>query len=189
MSLVQGQAWRPQCQLILRFSVGFAASSVLAFGFAATLGFTASSVLPTAILPPVGFVVLVASLLLDAYSLLRKSWCPVTLRRQTPKAILREHGAKRAALAWGLDAGMVVTTFRVSSISWAVLVLATLGMAPWWLGLGYAGGFVVPFLIAAVLSRGWSSTGVAERLAVSASVGRAVCVTALLCVLFSHSRA
>jgi len=48
------------------------------------------------------YAVLCAALLVDAYSVKTKRWCPVTLRRQTPKAILQQHGARRAALAWTL---------------------------------------------------------------------------------------
>lgn len=65
-------------------------------------------------------------------------------RRQTPKGLEDRHGPVTAALLWGLDAGLVVTTFRVTSLSWAALAVAALGLVPWWSGLVYALGFVVP---------------------------------------------
>jgi hypothetical protein len=69
-------------------------------------------------------------------------------RRQTPKEVAYDHGSARAALLWGLDAGLVVTTYRVTSLSWAALTVAFLGLVPWWSGLAYALGFAVPMLVA-----------------------------------------
>ena len=67
-----------------------------------------------------------------------------TWRRQTPKQLLYRLGSARAAFVWGLDAGLVVTTFRVTSLSWAALTVTVLGLVPWWVGIAYALGFTVP---------------------------------------------
>lgn len=65
-------------------------------------------------------------------------------RRQTPKQLEDRLGPARAAFVWGLDTGLVVTTFRVTSLSWAALALTLLGLVPWWAGSIYALGFTVP---------------------------------------------
>lgn len=68
--------------------------------------------------------------------------------RQTPKRYMDHHKATTAAFAWGLDTGLVFTTFRVSSLSWAALSVTALGLVPWWAGAAYAVGFGVPLLVA-----------------------------------------
>jgi hypothetical protein len=67
-------------------------------------------------------------------------------RRQTPKSFEPRYGVSRAALLWGLDAGLVVTTIWVTSLSWAALAVTFLGLVPWWSGLAYAFGFTAPVL-------------------------------------------
>jgi hypothetical protein len=69
---------------------------------------------------------------------------PLTWRRQTPKRFQYQYGPGKAAFLWGLDAGLVVTTFRVTSLSWAALTITILGLVPWWAGVAYAMGFTVP---------------------------------------------
>lgn len=69
-------------------------------------------------------------------------------RRQTPKRYMDQHAPATAAFAWGLDTGLVFTTFRVTSLSWAALAVTALGLVPWWIGAAYALGFCVPLLIA-----------------------------------------
>ncbi|MGH8910290.1 MAG: hypothetical protein ACRD0K_28300 [Egibacteraceae bacterium] len=68
-------------------------------------------------------------------------------RRQTPKRYLDRWGVTTAAFVWGLDTGLVFTTFRVTSLSWAALAVTGLGLVPWWAGAAYALGFVVPLLM------------------------------------------
>jgi hypothetical protein len=76
---------------------------------------------------------------------------PLSWRRQTPKRFQYQYGPEKAAFLWGLDAGLVVTTFRVTSLSWAALTVTVLGLVPWWAGAAYALGFTVP-LAAMVLA-------------------------------------
>jgi hypothetical protein len=183
MSLGQGQPLRTHFGLIGWFALAFTASSFAVFGVAGAIGLTAAHVVPLTAREGVACAALSAALLLDAYSLRRKTWCPVTLRRQTPKVILHQHGAQRAATAWGLDAGLVFTTYRVSSISWALLALALFGVTPWWAGLGYAAGFLVPLLLGSSLGRlvpGRDGTiALAQGLVTRSSLARTVCVAAL----------
>jgi hypothetical protein len=184
MSFVQGQGWARPIKLHAWFAAAFVASSFAIFGVAGFLGTAAKTAMPLKAQAILSLGVLACALILDIYSLKQKSWCVLSLRRQTPKSILRDYGARRAALAWGLDAGLVFTTFRMSSLSWALLALAIIGVAPSWVGLGYAAGFLLPFLLASVLSGTWPATrapALAERLARSPSVARATCVVALAC--------
>ncbi|MCG8459519.1 MAG: hypothetical protein MI919_24840, partial [Holophagales bacterium] len=37
-----------------------------------------------------------------------------------------------------------VTTFRVAALTWGALLLTALHLAPWWAGLAYGVGFVIP---------------------------------------------
>jgi len=69
------------------------------------------------------------------------------LPRQTPKALLYlgEH-AWIAPIVWGLDTGLIWTTFRVSFTSWILLFMAATGLAPAWSGVVYGLAFALPFL-------------------------------------------
>jgi hypothetical protein len=187
MSLGQGNPLKMYFGLLGRFVAAFTVSSVVVFGLAGAVGLTAARVLPPTAREAAACVVLAAALLLDAHSLRRKTWCPVTVRRQTPKSILHRYGAPRAAMAWGLDTGLVFTTYRMSSISWALLALALAGVTPWWAGLGYAAGFLVPLTLGcslAPLVPGEDGTvAIAHALAARPSVARAACVLALALAL------
>jgi cytochrome c biogenesis protein CcdA len=69
-------------------------------------------------------------------------------RRQTPKWFMFRFSNRMSAFLWGIDAGLVGTTFRVTSLSWAALTLTFAGMLPWWAGALYAAGFAIPELTA-----------------------------------------
>lgn len=86
---------------------------------------------------------------LDVASLRARSLCKITARRQTPKNLIYHYGPRRGALIWGVDTGLIVTTFRVSAATWAMAVLVFLNLAPWWVGLSYGAGFCIP--LAAVI--------------------------------------
>lgn len=153
MSLVKGESWRPHVRRMLLFAVAFTASSTAIFVVASGIGTPARALVPSSTRVLLTLLVLLGAILLDAYSLRRKRLCPLTARRQTPKMVYDNYGSGPAALVWGLDTGLVVTTYRLSSISWALLLLSVLGIAPWWTGLGYALGFVTPLLIGCTLGR------------------------------------
>ncbi|MFL6076872.1 MAG: hypothetical protein ACJ73S_26050 [Mycobacteriales bacterium] len=65
-------------------------------------------------------------------------------RRQTPREHFHRHGPTRGAFVWGLDTGLVFSTYRITSLSWVALTLTLAGLVPWWAGLAYAAGFVLP---------------------------------------------
>lgn len=71
----------------------------------------------------------------------------LTLRRQTPRHLFFRFGPATGATLWGLDTGLAFTTYRVTSIVWAAMLLDALGFLPWWAGLGYALGFSIPVLL------------------------------------------
>jgi hypothetical protein len=145
MSFVKGhQHWRKHSVILSRFAAGFTAASVAVFGFAALAGAGVNTLAGRTAAGYVSVAGLAAAALLDLYAIRKTKWCPVSVRRQAPQAIMYELGMKRAALAWGLDAGLVFSTFRVSAISWAVMLGCLTGLAPWWTGLAYAAGFLVP---------------------------------------------
>jgi hypothetical protein len=173
--------------LIGRFAAAFVVSSFAVFALAGAMGAAVGRALPPEVRLAVAGLVFGAAFLLDLHSLRRKTWCPLTLRRQTPKAILYEHGPRRAAVAWGLDTGLVFTTYRMSSISWALLALGLLGIAPWWEGIGYAAGFLVPLLVGCTLGPLWhgdsATTVLAQALAKWPLAARATSVAALAAAL------
>lgn len=97
-----------------------------------------------------GGLLLIGLAFTDRYAISRGTYCPITWRRQTPRALLRRFPVPVAVAIWGFDTGLVVTTFRVAAATWASLILTLLGIAPPWIGLAYAIGFTLPFLILAL---------------------------------------
>ena len=76
-----------------------------------------------------------------------KRWYSVGVPRQTPKTLLSigEH-AWVTPWAWGIDTGLISTTYRVSFCSWLLVLLALVGIAPSWAGLVYGLSFAIPLL-------------------------------------------
>jgi hypothetical protein len=180
LSLVKGDTWERYCSQMAQFAVAFTVSACLIFAVASGVGYPLRILLPGSIHLALALAVLATALSLDAVSLRRKTMCPLTARRQTPKVVYYRDGGGRAALVWGLDAGLVFTTFRMSAISWALLLLGVLGSAPWWTGLGYAAGFVVPLLLGCTFSRRLGDgTTIAAALGRRTSIARWACVTTL----------
>jgi hypothetical protein len=180
LSLVKGEALEPYCRRMAQFAVAFTVSSCVIFAVASGVGYPSHILLPGTIHLALVVAVLATALALDARSLRRKAMCPLTARRQTPKVVYYEHGPGRAAVVWGLDAGLVFTTFRMSAISWALLLLGVLGSAPWWTGLGYAAGFVVPLCLGCTFSRRLGDgTTVAVALGRRTAIARWACVATL----------
>lgn len=89
------------------------------------------------------------AVLADAIAITRNS-LPPGLKRQTAKSL-----AHNAALSWwvtplfwGLDTGLIWSTFRVSSTSWVLLIGALLNVVPPWGGLAYGLAFTLPLIAA-----------------------------------------
>jgi len=74
------------------------------------------------------------------------------MRRQTPKVLANgSTAAWVGATIWGIDTGLMWTTFRVSAATWVVLLSAVVGLAPLWLGVVYGSGFVASLAVATYL--------------------------------------
>jgi hypothetical protein len=127
------------------FTAAFLAGSLAVFGLAGLAG----EALRVDRLPRLWRVggaaaVLVALAGLDLVSARQERYCSLGPRRQTPRALLYRHAATTVAAVWGFDTGLAVTTIRVAALTWGALTLTLLGVSPWWVGLGYALGFLVP---------------------------------------------
>ena len=92
----------------------------------------------------VGLLLLAA---LDLRARRRKTYCPVGLRRQTPKSLIHRRSPTFVAAAWGLDIGLAFTTIRVTALTWGAVLLAGLGLSGLFAGLWYGLAFALPFVL------------------------------------------
>lgn len=66
-------------------------------------------------------------------------------RRQTPQQVFFSFPQPVAAFIWGFDVGFMITTYRVTSATWALWGLLLLGLAPAVpAGVAYALAFGIP---------------------------------------------
>lgn len=151
MAFVKGQTLSTQIRLGARLSAAFLTSSILVFATVRAIGSVAVPLHRPPLVQALLLGAFVGALILDLHALYRNSWCPLGVQRQTPKGIQLRLGLRRAALAWGFDAGCVVTTYRVSALAWALILTCLVGIGPWWLGMAYGFGFIVPLWF------GWAS--------------------------------
>lgn len=185
MSLVKGQPLRPQLNLITRFMIGFLASATVAFSALGALGRSMFSVLPTAQRSYFVALIFFLTAVFDLGDVIRRrNYSRLSWQRQTPKRIATDLGMRRAALAWGLDAGLGFTTYRVTSMYWLVVAFALVGLAPWWIGTAYALGFLAPLALgwfAALAVSGSSPTVRASEIASAHIRGARLLAFLLLC--------
>ncbi|GAB3938979.1 hypothetical protein GCM10027614_20180 [Micromonospora vulcania] len=83
-------------------------------------------------------------------------------------------------MIWGLDTGLMWSTFRVSATTWVLLMAALLNVAPQWSGLVFGGAFTVPLVVAILAGHGSVSDlgrPGPRRLVQSAAVGTALLPT------------
>ena len=191
MSLVKGESRRVHFLRMWLFGAAFTARSVTIFAVARGIGAPARALVASSTRVAIALPILLIAIVLDSYSLRYKRMCPLTARRQTPKMVYNAHGSGRAALVWGLDAGLVFTTYRMSSISWALLLLGVLGVAPWWTGLAYALGFVATLWIGCTFGGHLTGDGTALAIALSErrSVPRVACLGVLAISVVAFGRA
>jgi hypothetical protein len=149
MSFVKGRSIAKQARVAKRFIAGFLVSSIFVFAVLGIAGSATTELVTRSFARATLVAILASALISDIVSLRRQDWCCLTIKRQTPKDIQLRLGPGRAALAWGLDTGLVFTTFRVSAIGWALMACTLTGIAPWWIGAAYAFGFLLP------LAAGW----------------------------------
>ena len=148
--LVQGALpkWRWRLQISALFVTGFLAGAATIFVLAFFLGLAVQMhELPLALRRSVAAAGLVILALLDVWAGSRGAYCPVGLKRQTPRALRRRHSMLTVASIWGFDTGLAVTTFRVAAATWGAILLTVLGLAGWQTGIAYGVGFVIPVTI------------------------------------------
>lgn len=108
------------------------------------------------IAPAMGIVALAAAatlgVFIDVGAISRRSFS-LGPRRQTAKA-LAHAGLEWWAvpLLWGIDTGLIWTTYRVSFCSWLLLLFAVLGMAPVWIGIAYGLAFSIPIALIIIVA-------------------------------------
>lgn len=92
-------------------------------------------------------------LLFDGHAALRNRTLACPVRRQTPKSIRERLPSGAVAVIWGLDIGSGVTTYRVTSGSYVLLVgIALLGW-PVWLGSICGGSLAISILGSSITGR------------------------------------
>ena len=126
--------------MFLPLIVGFLVSATLVTAIVTTVGLGAGA---AEIAVPVAGVLLPALAIFELTSL-RKT----CVLRQTPRTLPQVFGSRLGGLAWGLDTGAMLTTFRTSSATYATLGLCLLGFGTAWSGVAYAFGFCVPLALA-----------------------------------------
>lgn len=119
---------------------GFTLSAVVVFAAASAAGAMLRSYfsVPTYLL--VSLVLSLCAVTDLAFPRIR----PTLFNRQTPRSLAARFPAPITGLLWGMDTGIVVSTFRASAASWASLILTFAGWGPWWAGAAYAAAFCAP---------------------------------------------
>jgi hypothetical protein len=141
----------PKVLAMTLFALAFIAGASVVFGLAALAGAATRFGLSLEWRLRIAAVSLIALGLIDVVALRRGTYCPIGLKRQTPKSLLHRFGGASVFAVWGFDTGLAVTTFRVAAVTWGALLLTALGFASWWMGLSYGAAFVVPLLVLLVL--------------------------------------
>jgi hypothetical protein len=136
-------------RVLVAFAAAFVAGAVVIFTAASLAGLAAGvALIPSTWRVLIAATVFAALAVIDVVSIRKRRYCPIGWRRQTPRRIGdRGLGPTVSAAVWGFDTGIIVTTFRVAAITWGALAMAALGLAPWWIGLGYGLGFAIPIMV------------------------------------------
>lgn len=134
-----------------RFVLGLAAAHVVTAGlvvFVVSQAAPALAALVSRQMTLLGLAMAsVVGIVIDSWAASQRHWT-LGVARQTPKRLqfLGEH-TWITPYAWGVDTGLVVTTYRVSFCSWLLLLLALIGIAPPWAGVIYGMSFAIPLLV------------------------------------------
>lgn len=132
-------------RVLVLFVVAFIAAACAAFAVASVAGSALGvGALPVHWRQSIAGAFLLALAAVDLYAAKRRTYCPISWRRQTPRGLMHRFSAPVVALAWGLDTGLAVTTFRVSAATWGALLVTFLGFGPWWIGICYGVAFALP---------------------------------------------
>ena len=148
--LVQGALprWRWRLQITALFASGFLAGSVAMFFLSSLLGeMVRIHELPLALRRSVAAAGLVTFALMDVWAGHNRAYCPIGLRRQTPRGLKYRHSMPVVASIWGFDTGLAVTTFRVAAATWGAILLIVLGLSGWQSGIAYGIAFTIPLTV------------------------------------------
>lgn len=84
----------------------------------------------------------------DVWAIRVGKFFPLTLRRQTRKQLMyTTHTDRFVGFAWGIDAGVAVLTYRMTSGIWVICLLAVVGLASEYTVLGYSVGFATAIAV------------------------------------------
>ncbi|HEX6686110.1 MAG TPA: hypothetical protein VF062_25275, partial [Candidatus Limnocylindrales bacterium] len=130
----------------LRFAVMLAVANAAMAGLVVALLYQIGALtvgrIPATYAVAVCSVAAVAAVAVDLRAMRRRGYT-VGLKRQTAKRLAHSGGRPWwvTPLFWGLDTGLVWSTFRVSATSWVMLLSALLTVAPQYSGLVYGAFF------------------------------------------------
>jgi hypothetical protein len=148
--LVQGSLprLRSRIEITAVFVAGFLAGAVAIFFLSSLLGVTLQlQELPLILRRSVAAAGLVALAMIDLWARNRKTYCPIGLKRQTPRRLRLGHTLLAVASMWGFDTGIAITTFRVAAATWGAILLTILGLSGWQTGIAYGVAFTIPITI------------------------------------------
>lgn len=135
-------------------------------------------------------VAAVAAIGVDARAV-RDNGYSLGFQRQTSKSLMHDEGRPWwvTPLFWGLDTGLIGSTFRVSCTSWVLLLAALLNVAPQWSGLVYGFCFAIPLVVSIVAGNGegFGYKGSQPPLRMAQSAGLAILGTLPIGVLWGLS--
>ncbi|MCA1602993.1 MAG: hypothetical protein LC776_15620 [Acidobacteria bacterium] len=126
-------------------------------------GVAGASDLPSASRVQLAFALVLILVAVECWSLWNHRMFSVGASRQAVRHLYFTRGPGVGALVWGLDTGLVVTTYRVSIASWAALALAMLHVIPVWSGIVYGLAFTIPLASFIVVPR-WQGHERVDRL-------------------------
>lgn len=92
------------------------------------------------------------AVLFDVIAIVKRDYS-IGLRRQTAKQLAHDETRPWwiTALFWGLDTGLIWSTFRVSAASWVLIIAALSGLVPGYGGLVYGLAFGSALLVVVLL--------------------------------------
>lgn len=137
----------------IRFPIVLVVAHIAAAGFIVGLLHELGAGLSRFITPTASIAVCglaaIAGVGIDAHAARRGTYS-IGLKRQTSKE-LGHDGTRQwwvTPLLWGIDTGLIWSTFRVPSASWVLLMGALLNVMPQWSGIVYGLFFGVPLVVA-----------------------------------------
>jgi hypothetical protein len=140
---------------VVLLGISFVAAATLVVAVASEIGRMLGGGLPDGVVLAVVTVSAAVGVAVDIRSSVTGGLAP-GISRQTAERL--PHVSRGPGwvvpVLWGLDTGLVLTTFRVSFASYLMLILALAGLMPVWAGAAYGLAFALPLAVAIVWRRG-----------------------------------